>query len=71
MLKLSEFRHNHHGSWLKMLANLTRRGIPVVILMSRKIPGSMGVYEGNELWMSEAVEYLSRFRSNQTMWRRL
>jgi hypothetical protein len=30
MLKSSEFRHNHHRSGVKMLANLTRRGIPKV-----------------------------------------
>ena len=30
LLKLSEFRHNHHPSGVKMLANFTRCGIPVL-----------------------------------------
>jgi hypothetical protein len=31
MLKLIEFRHNHHPSGVKMLENLIRRGIPVIV----------------------------------------
>jgi hypothetical protein len=29
MLKLNEFSHNHHPSWVKMLAKNIRRGIRV------------------------------------------
>jgi hypothetical protein len=31
MLKLSEFRHNHHPSGVKMLAIFIRRGIRVLV----------------------------------------
>lgn len=42
MLKLSEFRHNHHLSGVKMLVNFTRRGILVysiflVVIMNLEV----------------------------------
>jgi len=45
MLKLSEFRHNHHPSGVKKLAKFIRRGIPVTHFLPVQeplvLPGSL------------------------------
>lgn len=48
MLKLSEFRHNHHPSGVKMLANFTRRGIPVILSYTRIFWGSDPLLENSQ-----------------------
>jgi len=43
MLKLSEFRHNHHPFGVKMLAKFIRRGIPVYDKLTSEFIGEVAI----------------------------